>query len=857
MNLPNWLANRWLTLQPTSRQEIDDLLGVAERDLADCQIPGLSPDWRTAITLNKGGFLMRTLVACLCCLTSGISLAASLSLDERPAEDQQWGYRPETGAVVATTPPGFCWRPQREVVAWELECGQGSGFETITYRVEGVTCNVHCPSKVFASGTHTWRYRGTDGQGNKTNWSQARTFTIPDGAAELPMPPRDELLGRIPKAHPRLFVRPEDLPRLRELARGTMRGQFDRLVAECEKLLSSPPPTAEPAKYPPGLASGGAAWRKIWWGNREYTIRALDGAATLGFTRLLGGKEEYGQLAKRILLDCLRWDPKGATGYRYNDEAGMPYNCRFARTYTFVYDLLSEVERADCRHVMKIRGEEMYHHLYPRHLWEPYSSHSNRAWHFLGEVGVAFLDEIEGADDWVWFAMNVFYNVYPVWSDEDGGWHEGPSYWSSYIGRFTWWADIMRAEMGIDAFRKPYFSQAGYLAMYLLPPGKVGGGFGDGAYRMRATQTVPLMSELAAQAGNGHWQWYVEQMGGPEASPGYVGFVRGTLPSVQATPPDDLPASRHFRGTGLAVLNTTLQRADQDVQVIFKSSPRGTWSHGNESNNSFVLWAYGQQLLLRTGHYYSYGDPHHRGWVWSTRSLNNITVDGHDQAPPRSTEAKGRIVDFQTTPTLDAVVGEAGEAYRVIERSGQRRQLLDRYTRTILFVKPELVIVYDRLVARDPSTFQYWLHAANKFQVDGQRSIEARAGDVTCAIDFLSPPGLQFTQTDQYDPNPEPQITAREWHLTASTATKATAIEFVTLYRVWQGRPSAPRQAELKPLPGGYVLTAELSDGRVLTLLPTGDSATLTAGNLTTQDKVLVHRCRGDGSVVGTLYVGQ
>ena len=28
----------------------------------------------------------------------------------------------------------------------------------------------------------------------------------------------------------------------------------------------------------------------------------------------------------------------------------------------------------------------------------------------------------------------------------------------------------MRAEMQVDAFRKPYFSKAGYLAMYLMPP---------------------------------------------------------------------------------------------------------------------------------------------------------------------------------------------------------------------------------------------------------------------------------------------------------------------------------------------------------------------------------------------------
>ncbi|MGI6417942.1 MAG: DUF4962 domain-containing protein [Thermoguttaceae bacterium] len=788
---------------------------------------------------------------------SADSPAASLTLDERPAGEEEWGYRPADGSTLATTPPGFCWRPQKEIVAWELECGRDGDFQASEYRVEGLAFNVHCPPKAFAPGTHAWRYRGVDRQGKRTGWSQVRRFTIPADAVAMPMPPRGELLARIPKSHPRLFIRPEDLPRLRKLAQGSMREQFLSLDADCQKLLASPPPTAEPAKYPEGISYGGADWRKIWWGNREYTIRALDGAATLGFTRLVGGKKEYGELAKRILLQCARWDPTGATGYRYNDEAGMPYNSRFARAYTFVYDLLNETERAECRRVMKIRGEEMFTHLCPRHFWQPYGSHSNRAWHFLGEVGVAFLDEVEGADDWVWFAMNVFYNTYPVWSDDDGGWHEGASYWSSYIGRFTWWADIMHAEMGINAFEKPYFSKAGYLAMYLLPPGKVGGGFGDGAYRMKAASVVPLVSELAVQARNAHWQWYVEQMGGPRESPGYVGFVRGTLPKIQAAAPDDLPPSRLFRGTGLAVLNTTLRHADQDVQVVFKSSPMGTRSHGNESHNSFLLWAYGEQLLLRTGHYYSYGDPHHRGWVWSTRSLNNITVGGYDQAPPRSSQTKGRIVDFQTTESLDAVVGEAGEAYRLIKPGSQGRPLLDRYTRTILFVKPELVIVFDRLVAREASTYEYWLHAANKFQINGQRNIEARAGDVVCAIDLLAPERLKFTQTDQYDPNPEPQIKVREWHLTAATPEPLNRVEFVALFRPHRSRQAVPRKAQLEPVRGGYVLTAELSDGRVQALLPSDDSATLSAEGLTTQGQVLIQRHRADGTVSGTLRVKQ
>jgi len=792
-----------------------------------------------------------TIGAMLLPWTAVAAMAATVTLDQAPATVEQWGYRPAAGDTSEATPPSFSWRPQRDIVSWELQVARDETFQTVAYRAAEIEFNVHTPPRVLEPGTYAWRYRGTGREGNATNWSRPRTFSIAEHAVQMPMATREELLARVPKTNPRLFVRPEALPELRELAAGKLKNRYQELVARCERLLADPPPTAEPRKYPPSMVRGSQEWKKLWWGNRTYTIAALDGAATLAFTRLLGGKEEYGQLARRILMDCARWDPRGATGYRYNDEAGMPYAYYFSRTYTFVYDLLTEQEREICREVMKVRGEEMYRHLCPRHLWQPYSSHSNRAWHFLGEVGIAFLGEIEGADDWLWFAMNVFYNVYPVWSDDDGGWHEGVSYWSSYIGRFTWWADVMREATGVNAYEKPYFSKIGYYPMYLMPPGKVGGGFGDGATRRRASQLVPLMSQLAAQAGNPHWQWYVEQMGGPSEQSGYIGFVRGTLPKVEPKAPEGLPTSRLFRGIGQAFLNTTLTDADEDVQVVFKSSPMGTRSHGNAANNSFVLWAYGQRLLIRTGHYYLYGGPHHRDWVWSTRSLNNITVGGRGQVK-RSAAAIGRITALNTTPSLDAVVGEAGEAYQVTE-AGKQRRLLDRFTRAVLFVKPELVIVFDRLEANEPSTFEYWLHAINKFEVAGQRDIAARSGNVTCAIEILAPDDLKFTQTDQYDPNPWPQITTREWHLTATTPSRARTMQFVALYRPHRSDQSVPRNANLEPIDGGYVLKADVSDGRVVALLPTDDAAQLAAEGLSARGQIVIQRRGTDGSVVETI----
>ncbi len=52
MTLQDWLKSRWLIEHQTSRQEILDLLKMADRDLTQCRTPTLSPDWQLNIAYN-------------------------------------------------------------------------------------------------------------------------------------------------------------------------------------------------------------------------------------------------------------------------------------------------------------------------------------------------------------------------------------------------------------------------------------------------------------------------------------------------------------------------------------------------------------------------------------------------------------------------------------------------------------------------------------------------------------------------------------------------------------------------------------------------------------------------------------
>jgi hypothetical protein len=52
VSLRDWQKNGWLIEHRTSRKEIADLLGMADRDLAQSQTPHLSPDWQLSIAYN-------------------------------------------------------------------------------------------------------------------------------------------------------------------------------------------------------------------------------------------------------------------------------------------------------------------------------------------------------------------------------------------------------------------------------------------------------------------------------------------------------------------------------------------------------------------------------------------------------------------------------------------------------------------------------------------------------------------------------------------------------------------------------------------------------------------------------------
>lgn len=717
-----------------------------------------------------------------CAVVLPLSAAAPRVSNRQPQPDEV-GYRPADGASVRLNPPSWIWLHEPDAQTYTIQWARQKDFND-AQTASGFRWNTYTHHTSLASGTWFWRYRFTNKQGETSSWSLVRSTIVPADATAFPMPTRAQQTERVPKGHPRLFMRPEDLPRLRELATGREAARFNKLRAEADRIIKAGP-TPEPEHMGSARNKEDTEAVKYWWPNRTQTEKACNEAETLAFVYLITQNPAYGEAARKWILHLVSWNPDGPTNFKLNCEAGKPMLYRLPRAYDWACDTLTPTERATVQQVMLRRIKDAWESGEVAngtgHLNRPFNSHGNRVWHKIGEAGIAFLGDVPEAETWLDYAVNKFYSCYPIWSDDDGGWHEGVSYWSGYMGKAVWWLQVAQSALGIDGLKKPFFAQVGDYPLYVTPPHSPNSGFGDLSFHPPSTGVGGFMEYHIRMKGNqpdgshaAYWRWWTETWG-MTGQGGILGFLyAANLPALPAAkPPTDLVPSKVFRGIGVASLHTTLLDARDDVHFLFKSSPFGTQSHGHNPHNVFQLNAYGEALLTTCTYRDLHGSKFHYNWVHSTVAHNGVLVNGEGQIK-HTAAPHGRIAGSKLTPEWDYLVGDATDAY------GGR---LTRARRHVVFVKGEtpFIVLYDELVAREPSTFQFMLHALKPFSVDektAQLSVEQPKAGVTAQ--YLSAELLSFRQWDGFQPPPSKEFPI-QWHVEAGTKEKRKEVGMLTI----------------------------------------------------------------------------
>ncbi len=709
----------------------------------------------------------------------------------KPAPDE-WGFRPAEGAVVRLNPPSLTWLHESNAIRYTVQLARQPGFEDALTSTNTLW-PVYTHWTNLAPGAWRWRYRFSDASNRVSEWSAARSFVVPTNCVVFPMPSPAQQQARVPRQHPRLFMRPEDLPRLRELAQGREAEAFQKIRQEADRILRAGP-TPEPTQMGSARDKENKEAVKYWWPNREQTERACKEAETLAFVYLITHEKAYAEGARRWVLHLASWDPDGPTNFRLNCEAAKPMLFRPARAYDWAWDVFLQEDRVKIAASMHRRLRDAWESGEVQrgagHLNRPYNSHGNRVWHKLGEAAIAFLDEIPEAPTLLDYAVNKFYACYPVWADDDGGWHEGVSYWAGYLNKSVWWLQAAHSALGIDGLKKPFFAQVGDYPLYIAPPGSPNSGFGDLSHNRPSAAVGAFMEYYIRMQGSqpdpGHapcWRWWTRQWN-MRGETGILGFLYAANlpPEPEAKSPADLPQSKVFHGVGVASLHTTLLDARDDVHFLFKSSPFGSQSHGHNAQNTFQLNAYGEALLPACVYRDLHGSKFHYNWAYSTLAQNGVLVNGQGQIKHSAT-AQGRIVAEELSTGFDYVVGDAVAAY------GGR---LTRALRHVAFVKGEhpFLAIYDDLAAPEPATYQFLLHTFKKFAVDREAArLTLESTHAGVAAQYLAPVPLGFRQWDGYEPKPSKEFPV-QWHVEAGTATPRKELAMLTVIVPWRAGQS-------------------------------------------------------------------
>jgi len=755
-------------------------------------------------------------------------------LDREPSATQK-PYSPADGQVVKITPPPFIWVPAGRDSRYVLQVSASEAFpeeKTQTYRE--LQRSVFVPQEPLPAGDWFWRYGVETGGG--TVFGRARPFTVPRDARPFPFPDWDEAIQRVPRQRPRLFFPGERLKQVRQWAGGELKPAINSLVASCEREVDEEL-VAEPGYRPKGPDYG------PWAINVMRTTRPpMDVMERCALAYLITGNQRLGQEAKRRLQHFFSWDPDGPTSFFAYDEPPMWMMMRGTRAYDWTYDLFTPEERAKIEPNMRARAAQFLKQL-QRLPFEsnPYNSHAGRLPGFLGECALSFIHEWPEARDWLEYATLLYYTSYPAWGGDDGGWQEGPGYWSAYMRFALHYVVALREAAGVDLMEKPFFRSTPYYGLYTATPYHQHSPFGDGQ-TSSPRGLGSLMYVFSTLTQSPYFRWYADES---QVTIGADVLSLATYdPKLQAQSPLELPQARSFPAVGLASFHTALGDRENDVSFLMRSSPYGGVSHGHADQNAYVIEAFGRGLAIATGYYPWYGSPHHHQWTRATKAVNSILVDGQGQVP-RRWDANGELIAFESVDGYDYAEAEAAPAYL-----GR----MERFRRHVVHVRPGVFVLFDDLRAPEPARLQWLLHAYKQIDVDETtRVLRIENSPAAMNVHLLLPDKVDFTQTDKYDPEPESTKGrwSNTWHLTASTVAPARSTRFLAVLMPHRlGKEDALPEVELLSGQGAVGVRLTSPDGAqdVVGFRVSGEATTVTCGGIESTGRVFARGKDKDGT---------
>jgi len=365
-----------------------------------------------------------------------------------------------------------------------------------------------------------------------------------------------------------------------------------------------------------------------------------------------------------------------------------------------------------------------------------------------GIGALALIDDYPQAERWaryvyealkLWFdySGNVLQNK-PRNFGVEGGYYEGISYLNYSLQYFFYFIDAyMRVFGDLEALNIPQLRDVPVFYLLSLYPGNDGSlsvNFGDSGLRAVAHPEVAVF--YASKFKSKHMQWYYQTV---HVYPKTVHEFLWFDDCLKAKLPYDLKPSKSFEDIGWTIVRSGW--TDRDFLLSVKSG--ATWNHAHADAGTFILYAYGEPLIIDSGKC-DYSHRLYREYYTESHAHNIILFNGRGQDTDdvyRGSKFPGRIPVFLDSECYKYLYADATGPYAPILKRNHRH----------FIIFPRYVIVIDDLLSnyREKGTYEWLLHFAGNFkQVD--RGIKIEKGKAALRVDTLFPEETVVETRDGY-----------------------------------------------------------------------------------------------------------
>lgn len=740
---------------------------------------------------------------------------------------------PDGGTTVRRNPPSFLWPAEgdAESTTYRVRLSRSADFpDSATVYSEPQLWAEYSVHKPLEEGTWYWQWSRTP-QGGAEEWSKTCSFVIGSDSRRFVTPTAAELLSIVKsKPHQRLYVERADLPRFR--AEKAQLPDARRIIGSADKVLAMELPREEPLRLRDTTGRNdfekAVLMRYMYQNFGDDKVR--EPIENLCTAYMLTGDESYARAAVRHALNAAAMSADGwATREDFNRASIM---LALGTAYDVCYDFFSPAERVAVLAAVKVRGDYFFKsyckdfecHSMDNHVWQ----HTMRRMMF---ASVAVAGDLPEADRWLEYCYETWCCRFPILGGDDGGWHDGSSYFQVNFETFLYVPFVLGKLTGVDFFDLPWYRNLPSFLIYSYPKNSYSTGFGDSFEKMTnpSKMYMGFADAIARETLSPAARWYADKLIGDnpdnllKADKFALYRILADRPSdcVGAARPKD-NTSAFFPDAGFSLMHTAPANTKKDFMATFISVPFGATGHAHAAHNGFTLSYGGKKLFGGTGYYTNFNDRHTLTF-YRTRGHNTVLADGMAQVIGEN--GYGWLARFADTPEFTYTLGDATHAYGDMTsafwldrmqkseveydiRNGFGNPHIMRFRRHFIYLRPNIVVIYDELAAASAVRWTWLLHSSNRMESAGAPTSLVTSNTAASArFDLYSGSALSAELTDKFfaapvnwkerpDENGQPMTYADEWHSEISTTDRCRGARFVAIFQVSpDGTPvaAAPR----------------------------------------------------------------